>query len=107
STTLTNPYTGESLSINNTYNLNADIYDGLAGSDTLICTNVADALLLRNGSNQQTMFNMERIVAGDGADLINMADPSFTQLNLFIDGGPANDILWANVGNDTNQGARA
>ncbi len=104
--TLINPYTGESINVNDTLNVNQDIYDGLAGTDTILMTSVADLMLLRDFSNNQTSLSVERFVSGDGNDIINLADASFILGNLtLIDGGLANDILWGNVANDTIQGA--
>jgi len=103
-TILTNPYTGETIAISDTYNVNAATYDGLGGTDTLLMTNVGDALLLENDAGQQTLFSIERIVAGDGRDIVNLASTRFTLGNTFIDGGLADDILWGNSGNDTING---
>ncbi|HTK84545.1 MAG TPA: Ig-like domain-containing protein [Patescibacteria group bacterium] len=103
--TLTNAYSGETLFISDIYNVNTATYDGLTGNDTLLMTNVGDALFILNDANQQTLFSIERIVAGDGGDIINLASTTVTLGNTFIDGGPSNDILWGNVGNDTIQGA--
>jgi Ca2+-binding RTX toxin-like protein len=103
STTLTNPYDGTTFTINDTYNNNTATYDGLGGTDTLLLTNVADLLLPETGG-VQTIVNMENIVAGNGADVIDVASTSFTLGNIFINGGSADDLIWSGSGNDTLQG---
>lgn len=102
---LVNAYSGETFFISDIYNVNLSTYNGLTGNDTLLMTNVGDALFILNDSNQQTLFSIERIVAGDGGDIINLANTSITLGDTFIDGGLADDILWGNAGNDTIQGA--
>jgi hypothetical protein len=101
SVTLTNPYSGEVISDDDVYNVNADTYNGLEGTDTLLLSNVADALFLVNDANQQTLVSVERVVAGDGGDIINLASKTILLGDTFIDGGLGNDLIWANAGNDT------
>ncbi len=103
--TLVNAYSGETIFISSIYNVNTATYNGLAGNDTLLMTNMGDALFILNDANQQTLFSIERIVAGDGGDVINLSSTTVTLGNTFIDGGPGDDILWGNSGNDTIQGA--
>ena len=88
STTITNPYSGEAIVLNATYNVNTAIYDGLAGIDILLMTNVGDVLLLRDPVKNQALFNVERVHAGSGPDVIHLADATFVLGDLFVDGGP-------------------
>ncbi|MFN3826446.1 MAG: DUF4114 domain-containing protein [Micavibrio sp.] len=99
-TTLTNPYTGQTVNVNDSYNLTNSTYDGLGGSDILLMTNVGDALFATNSSGQATLTSIETLQAGDGGDLIITASDSVIYGNMVIDGGGANDIIWANAGND-------
>ena len=103
STTLTNPYSGASVSINGTFNVNIVTYDGLNGIDTLFITNLSDLILPETGG-VQSVANVERLVAASGADIINFASTSYSLGNMFIDGGLDRDIIWANAGNDTIRG---
>lgn len=103
-TTLTNPYSLQSVTVNGTFNVNLSSYDGLGGTDTLSMTNFGDYLVLDHGGVQM-LFNVERIIAGDGGDVVNMASASMVLGNMLIDGGLANDVLWGNSGNDTLRGS--
>jgi Bacterial Ig domain/RTX calcium-binding nonapeptide repeat (4 copies) len=105
-TTLTNPYSGETVGINNLYNVNTVKYDGLGGTDTLLMTNIGDALFLENDAGEQTLFSIERVIAGDGNDVVNLASTRFTLGDTLIDGGLSDDILWGNSGNDTINGGQ-
>ena len=98
--TLTNAYSGEVLSLNDIYNGNTAIYDGLGGTDTLLMSNAGDFLTIRDGGGNQTLFSVEQIVAGNGGDVINLSDPTIVLGNTYIQGGAGDDILWGNAGND-------
>lgn len=99
-TTLTNPYTGQTVAINDTYNLTNLTYDGLNGTDVVLMTNVGDALFATNTAGQATLNSIETLFAGDGGDLIITASNDVTYGNMTIDGGGSNDVIWANNGND-------
>ncbi|MBI4031519.1 MAG: DUF4114 domain-containing protein [Proteobacteria bacterium] len=103
-TAITNDYSGETLLIDDDYNINDVSYDGLAGIDTLFMTNVGDAFFITNGVGQQMLANIERIIAGDGGDLIILSHNTITLGNTFIDGGASDDVIWANAGDDTVRG---
>lgn len=102
--TLVNPYTGESIYIDEEKNINDSSYDGLGGVDTLLMTNFGDALFLENPVGTQLLLNVESILAGDGGDVIVLASTNFSYGNVFIDGGSSDDIIWSNAGNDTING---
>lgn len=102
--TLVNPYTGESIYIDEEKNINDSTYDGLGGTDTLLLTNFGDALFLENPTGTQILFNIEVILAGDGGDVIVTASTNFAYGNTLIDGGAGDDIIWSNGGNDTLNG---
>ncbi|QQG36294.1 MAG: DUF4114 domain-containing protein [Micavibrio aeruginosavorus] len=100
-TTLTNPYTGQTVNVNDIYNLTNSTYDGLGGTDVLLMTNVGDALFATNSSGQATLTSVETLLAGDGGDLIVTASDTVVYGNMTIDGGASNDIIWSNAGDDT------
>ncbi len=104
--TITNSYTGESFSINDTYKLNNSIYDGLAGFDILSMSSVNDALFLENNSGNQTVFNIEIIVAGNGNDIIDLSSTIYSIGSIQVAGGGGSDILWGNDGNDFISGSK-
>ncbi len=104
SLTITNPYSGKTLTIDDEYNVNDTSYEGLAGIDTLNMTNIGDALFLTDNIGNIMLANVERIFAGDGGDLIVVSHETLTYGNLSVDGGASDDILWTNTGNDTVNG---
>jgi Ca2+-binding RTX toxin-like protein len=106
STNEVNAYTGASVAVSGSYNVNGEIYDGLNGTDTLLATNLTDYMTLRDGSNNQTLFNVENLIWGIGDDVVNLSDSTIVLGDLFMDGGEGNDVLWGNAGNDTIDGGR-
>ena len=103
STTLINPYSLAAMPINGTYDVNNSSYNGNpANFNTLLMTNTPDFLLL-DSAGVQTMFNMNRVVMGDGNDVMDMASATFTVGDTLIFGANGNQLIWANAGNDTIQ----
>lgn len=99
-TTLINPYSNEHVSVHDFYNINITSYHGMGGNDVISFTNVGDALFIRDTSNNQVVFSVETFLAGDGGDIIVLADATIQYNDITILGGQGNDILWGNVGND-------
>lgn len=104
-TTLVNPYSSKEFDIDDEYNVNDTAYDGFAGLDTLLMTNVGDFLSLKNDVGVQLVKNVEVFLAGNGGDVINLADKDTTYGNVTIFGGAGDDILWANAGSDLITGS--
>lgn len=98
--TYINPYTGQSVSVSDTYNLTNLTYDGKGGSDFLVMTAHGDAIFAANSMGQASINSVETLYAGDGGDLIMLAHDTITFGNMTIDGGASGDIIWANAGND-------
>jgi Ca2+-binding RTX toxin-like protein len=103
--TLINPYSGESIYVDEEKNINNDIYNGMNGNDVILFTNFGDALFIVNALNQQAIMNVEVLIAGDGGDVIVIADDDIVTNDMIIFGGEGDDILWANVGDDEVYGA--
>lgn len=103
--TLVNPYSGASIYIDEEKNINNSTYNGLGGVDTLFLTSIGDAFFSVDSIGVQTILNIERIIAGDGGDVIVMASDTVVLGNMLIDGGRADDILWGNAGNDSINGS--
>ncbi|MCK5285112.1 MAG: type I secretion C-terminal target domain-containing protein [Alphaproteobacteria bacterium] len=101
---ITNPFSNEIIDIDDEFRINTTTYDGLGGDDVLYMNNIADALFLVNDAGEQTIMNIETIVAGDGGDVINLAHETVTIGDIIISGGYGDDILWGNVGNDYIRG---
>lgn len=102
--TIVNPYTGETILLNDIYNINSSTYDGLNGNDLLLMTDFGDALFLDGTNGTVTVKNIERFSAGDGGDAIILASSLHNYGNTTIDGGLSNDVLWANNGDDRING---
>ena len=50
------------------------------------------------------MSSVERIIGGDGNDIIDMTSPDFVVNNMEIQGNDGADVLWGNDGNDILDG---
>jgi Ca2+-binding RTX toxin-like protein len=103
--TLVNPYSGFTVTVNEPKNINQGVYNGLGGVDTILMSSLGDALFIRGSSGNQLVSSIEVFLAGDGGDVIALADLQFTLGDTTIFGGQGDDILWANVGNDYISGA--
>ncbi len=100
SMTITNPYSGYSLFIDDEYNINTGNYDGLGGNDFLIMSDVGDAFFINDGAGNSLLKNVEIIQAGNGGDVIILADSVITLADIIINGGAEGDIIWGNTGDD-------
>ena len=108
SATVTNPYTGQIFLVDDEKNVNQSSYDGLSGFDTLLMSNHGDVLYTDNSvdsytagvSTGQMLANVERIIAGEGGDVIVTASTNFSLGDTIIEGGGADDLIWANDGDD-------
>ncbi|HEX2639344.1 MAG TPA: calcium-binding protein, partial [Pyrinomonadaceae bacterium] len=103
--TLINPYSHEHVDIDDDYNVNTSEYHGGGGNDTLLFTNFGDALFVLNALHAQQVSSIETFIAGDGGDVIVLADPTIILGDLTIFGGEGDDVLWSNAGNDEIAGA--
>jgi hypothetical protein len=103
STTLTNPYSLAAVAVSGMYNVNNSTYAGQGTGNTLLMTNASDFITLDSGGmpNVQTVSDVQRIVTGNGNDIVDMASSNFTLGDLDIYGGVGNDLIWGNAGNDT------
>ena len=104
STNIINPYSGEIISVNDSYNVNQVSYDGFDGFDTLLMSNGADALFLEGPGGIQMLANVERVLASALGDIVHLASTTYLLGDMVISGGGGDDILWANIGNDSIQG---
>lgn len=98
--TLVNPYSNETILVDDDYHVSNDTFDGLGGTDTIFFTSFGDAIFIANILQQQIVQNIETFFASNGGDLIQMADETLTMGDLNMFGGNGNDILWGNVGHD-------
>jgi len=100
--TYTNPYSGFTFALLGPLNNNISTYKGVSTADAIIMTTAGDALFLNAPSlAPQTVCGVETILAGNAGDVVHLADGFINLIDMSIDGGRENDILWANAGNDT------
>lgn len=104
--TLVNPYSSKSIDIDDEFRVNNSSYDGLGGVDFLSMSNDGDFLTLTDiATGMQVVQNIEIFFAGNGGDVINIADTNIVYGDVQIFGGGGDDILWSNAGNDLITGA--
>lgn len=109
--------TNEKLSLGS-LNRFTDVSDGGLGTDTIQLTTGPDAYFLDDafsafnsnvtlvsGSTQksstQREVSIEKILAGEGDDVVDLTSTDYTYGAVTVDGGGGNDILWTNAGNDS------
>ena len=102
--TITNPYSGVTVTLDDVYNINQSIYNGFDGLDSLLMTTNGDMLLLDQGFGVPTISNIEAIIAGAGGDVVVIADGVYTYGDIQVSGGSSGDVIWTNIGNDTVNG---
>jgi large repetitive protein len=83
-----------------------DVFDGGAGTDTILLSSANDALFLDDPysdtpSEGARIRNVEIVNAGDGNDVVDLTSTRFAYGDVTIDGGAGNDVLWGNAGNDS------
>ncbi|MEO5337842.1 MAG: Ig-like domain-containing protein [Magnetospirillum sp. WYHS-4] len=98
------PGTGEVVSING-LGRSHDLFDGGAGTDTLVLGGGNEAVFLEdtyspNGTAAR-IAGIEVIDAGAGNDVVDLTSSRFSYGDVTIDGGAGNDLLWGNAGNDS------
>lgn len=98
--TIVNPYTGETVYLDDDYYINMSVYDGLNGTDIILMTDYGDALFLEGQDGSIMVRNIEIFSAGNGGDAIILSSAIHNLGNITIDGGLGNDVLWSNNGND-------
>ncbi|WP_447983402.1 calcium-binding protein [Nitrospira sp. Nam74] len=87
-------------------NRSFDVFDGGAGSDTLIGTAGDDAIALDDplsvfpGTSMPRLTGIEYIQVGDGNDTVDLTSAVYSYGDVTLDGGNGDDVLWANAGND-------
>ena len=79
-------------------NRSLDTFDGGTGTDTLLGTSGADAIVLDDGS--QRIKNIEIIDAGAGDDVVDLTSSRYALGDISVYGGDGNDVIWSSSGND-------
>jgi len=80
-----------------------DVFDGGAGSDALLGTGRADAILRFDPSDlpgaAERITGIERIDAGGGSDIVDLTGPtSYGPVTVL--GGAGHDVVWSSDGDD-------
>jgi cysteine-rich repeat protein len=108
-TTVTNPYSGETIPLSGQYFVNTSSYKGIGTSDLFIGSIFSDVLFVYDlagvpPESAQRLCGVESLRADNGFDVMLLADDFIVLANMEIFGGNADDTLWANAGDDTIHG---
>ena len=103
-TTLTNSYSGLSVALNGTFNVNTETYDGQGGRDFLFGTDFSDVLIMDAATPTPVVVDIEVFVLGDGDDVLDLSSLTFNLGDTSVIGGADDDIVWANRGDDFLRG---
>ncbi len=108
-TTVTNPYSGEAISLSGQYFVNTSSYKGIGTSDLFLGSIFSDVLFIYDlagvpPESAQRLCGVETLRADNGFDVMLLADDFIVLANMEIFGGNADDTLWANAGDDTLRG---
>ena len=108
SATLVNPYSGASVPVSGNFQVNNSSYMGIGAADVLSGSstggNRSEILLIRDTVYPQTVCGVETVRGLNGFDVMFLADDFIVLIDMLIEGGSTNDILWANAGDDTLRG---
>jgi cysteine-rich repeat protein len=99
--TLVNPYSGFSVSVNDTRRVNDSSYEGIGTNDILVGTNQGDILLIEDPVGVQRICGVEQILGQNNFDVLFLADDFIVLGDTMIEGGNEGDTLWGNAGDDT------
>ncbi len=99
--TLINPYSPQvEIEVDEVKNVGTSSYDGRGGDDILFFSSLGDVLILIDESGNQTISDVEIFIAGEGGDIIILANSDIEYGDVQIIGGAGDDVLWSNIGND-------
>jgi large repetitive protein len=98
------PGTGETISITG-MGRTFGVYDGGAGSNTLVMADGNNALFLDDRYspptlNEPRLANIDTIELGVGNQLIDLTSHTFALGDLTIEGNTGNDTIWSSAGDD-------
>ncbi len=104
--TLSNPYSGQMIDLDEEKNVNFSKYYGYAGFDRINLSSNGDAIFLEDrDTGEQMVFDVEFIQGRAGGDVINFASATIDySQGIVLNGGSEDDILWGNIGNDSING---
>ena len=100
-----NPGTGR-IGAMSGMNRSFDVFQGGAGEDVLLGTSGDDALFLDDpnspfpSGSEPRIAGIERIEMGDGDDVVDLISSYYAYVDVTLDGGDGNDVLWASSGDD-------
>jgi cysteine-rich repeat protein len=106
--TLVNPYSGASVPVSGSFQVNDLSYKGTGTADILLGIlpggTQSEVLLIKDLIHPQTICGVETLTTLNGFDVMFLADDFIVLQNMVIEGGTNGDFLWANAGNDTVRG---
>jgi trimeric autotransporter adhesin len=89
------------------YGQSYDVFVGSGTNNTLAMPDGAQALFLEDGLSPGVdsirLVNIQKIIAGNGGQVIDLTSSTATYGNVTIIGGSGNDVLMANAGADLIQ----
>ncbi len=101
-----NAWSGDIVMVS-TSNQSHDYFDGGSGLDTLVLTDDNDAVFLHDpyspfsgNPNSARISGIEKILAGDGNDIIDLTSTLLTYEDVMLYGEDGNDVLWSGAGAD-------
>ncbi len=87
---------------------NHDLFDGGDGIDTLLGSDIGEALFLDDQFSPQggsaRIANVEVIDMAGGDDLVDLTSYTHTYGDVTVLAGAGNDVVWTSLGNDTISG---
>lgn len=98
-----NPYDNFYIIVPTTYvYYNTTTYEGVSTNDTITGTPSGDYLLLSDPFfvAEQTVCGVEQFLAGSAGDFAHFADLYIRSGDMAFSGQNADDVIWANWGND-------
>jgi cysteine-rich repeat protein len=106
--TLVNPYSGASVPVSGSFQVNDLSYKGTGTADILSGImpggTQSEVLLIKDLIHPQTICGVETLSTLNGFDVMFLADDFIVLQNMVIEGGTNGDLLWANAGDDTVRG---
>jgi cysteine-rich repeat protein len=106
--TLVNPYSGASVPVSGSFQVNDLSYKGTGTADILSGImpggTQSEVLLIKDLIHPQTICGVETLSTLNGFDVMFLADDFIVLQNMVIEGGTNGALLWANAGDDTVRG---
>ena len=101
----TNPYTGETITIDGVYNTTNTFFDGGPGDCDIFISGPQDSLFrVEDDQGNLLLTNFELFLTGAGSDILLFTSTTYLTGDLEIYASEDDDIVWTNEGNDYVEG---